>query len=135
VNHSRGASGGGHQAATTAVPANATDVALQLGRLARELDDTVRALEMADMDATEKRAAADLAFSRAFIGEIGSVDHRKHCAVISTNDQRLAADIADAVVRHLRRNLDAIKTRIDVGRSYGAALRAEIALGGNGEPQ
>jgi hypothetical protein len=114
-------------------PINATDVALQLGKLARELDDTVRALEFADRDAIEKRAAADLAFSRAFIGASGSVDLRKHTAAIDTHDQRLAADVADTVVRHLRRRIDAIKTRIDVGRSYGAAVRAELALGGNGD--
>jgi hypothetical protein len=42
----------------------------------------------------------------------------------------LEADVSDAVVRHLRRKLDATKVRIDVGRSYGAAVRAEIALGG-----
>jgi hypothetical protein len=42
----------------------------------------------------------------------------------------LEADVSEAVVRHLRRQIDAIKTRIDVGRSYGAAVRAELALGG-----
>ena len=44
------------------------------------------------------------------------------------------ADVADAVVRHLRRKIEALKVRIDVGRSYGAAVRAEIALGGGMEP-
>jgi len=92
----------------------------------------VQALEMADRDATEKRAAHDLAFSRAFIGEVGSVEQRRHLAVIATHQQRLAADVADALVRHLRRRIDAVKVRIDVGRSYGAAIRAEIELGKTG---
>lgn len=118
---------------TAVAPINATDVARNLGRLARELDDTVKALEMADRDATEKRAAFDLAFSRAFVTESGAVDQRKHLAVIATHQQRLAADVADTVVRHLRRKIDSIKTRIDVGRSYGAAVRAEISLGANGD--
>ena len=52
------------------------------------------------------------------------------CARSST---RLAADVAEAVVRHLRRRIDAVKTRIDVGRSYGAAVRAEISLAGHEE--
>ena len=111
-------------------PATATEVALNLARLARDLDQTVRALEQADRDATEKRAAYDLAFSRAFLGAQGSMDLRKHESVVETHPQRLAADVADAVVRHLRRQIDATKVRIDVGRSYGAAVRAEIALGG-----
>ena len=114
-------------------PATPTEVALNLAKLARELDQTVRALESADRDATEKRAAFDLAFSRAFIGETGAIDQRKHLAIIETHQQRLAADVADAVVRHLRRQIDATKVRIDVGRSYGAAVRAEIALAGTGD--
>lgn len=118
-----------------AAPANATEVALQLARLARELDDTVRALESADRESVEKRAAFDLAFSRAFLSAEGSIDGRKHQATVATYDQRVSADVADTVVRHLRRRVDAIKTRIDVGRSYGAAVRAEIALGNaGGEP-
>ena len=111
-------------------PATPTEVALNLAKLARELDQTVKALESADRDATEKRAAFDFAFSRAFIAEQGSVDARKHLAVIACERQRLDADVAEAVVRHLRRMIDATKVRIDVGRSYGAAVRAEIALGG-----
>lgn len=113
-------------------PANATDVALQLARLARDLDDTVRQLEAADKESVEKRVAYDLAFSRAFMKHEGSIEARKHLAVIDTEQKRLDAEVADALVRHLRRRIDATKTRIDVGRSYGAALRAEIALGSAG---
>jgi len=109
-------------------PITPNDVALQLARLARDLDDTVRILETVDRDSTEKRAAADLAFSRAFMAATGSVDARKHLATIETHDQRLAADVADASVRHLRRRIDALKTRVEVGRSYGAAIRAELNL-------
>jgi len=113
-------------------PATATDVALQLARLARDLDDTVHQMQEADQDATAKRAAFDLAFSRAFIAAQGSVETRKHLAVVDTHQARLEAEVADALVRHLRRRVDAIKTRIDVGRSYSAAIRAEITLGNTG---
>lgn len=105
-------------------------VAAQLAQLARDLDVTVDQLQTADRDATEKRAAADLAHSRAFLEASGAMDLRKHQAVVDTARQRLDADVAEALVRHLRRRVDAIKTRIDVGRSYGAALRAEISLTG-----
>lgn len=113
-------------------PATAIDVAQQLARLSLDLDNTVKQIEAADVEATRKRAAFDLAFSHAFIAGEGSVDRRKHEAVIETIVVREAADIADAVVRHLRRQLDAIKTRIEVGRSYGAAVRAEASLAGSG---
>lgn len=108
-------------------------VAAQLAQLARDLDTTVDQLKTADADATEKRSAADLAHSRAFLNASGAMDLRKHEAIIQTGQQRLDADVADALVRHLRRRIDAIRVRIDVGRSYGAALRAEISLGGHGD--
>ena len=113
-----------------AAPASATEVALNLARLARELDQTVKTLQIADRDATEKRVSFDLAYSRAFIAEQGSVDQRKHLATVATHRQRLEADVADALVRHLRRQLDALKVRIDVGRSYGVAVRTQIAFSG-----
>lgn len=112
-------------------PATPTEVALHLAGLARDLDLTVRQLEDADRDAVEKSGAADLAYSRAFLAAEGSVESRKHRAVLETHDARMAADVAEAVVRHLRRRVDVTKVRIDVGRSYGAAVRAEINLAGN----
>lgn len=109
-------------------PMTPNDVALQLARLARDLDEAVRVIHSADRKAVELRAAADLAFSRAFMGAAGSVDARKHTALMKTHDQRLAADVAEEVVRHLRRRIDALKLRIEVGRSVGAAIRAELNL-------
>ncbi len=113
------------------VPQNATEVARALARLARELDDTVGALHVADEDATRKRVTFDLAYSKAFVAAQGSVDQRKHLAVIETHPLRDEAEVADSLVRHLRRRLDALRVRIDVGRSYGAAIRAELALAGS----
>jgi chromatin segregation and condensation protein Rec8/ScpA/Scc1 (kleisin family) len=112
-------------------PLSPNQVAAHLAELARDLDTTVSQLKEADRDATEKRAAADLANSRAFLEATGAMDLRKHQAVVSTAQQRLDADVAEALVRHLRRRLDALRVRIDVGRSYGAALRAEIGLAGS----
>ena len=107
-------------------PVNPSDVAKHLGALAGDLSDTVRQLEVADMDATEKRHAHNLAYSRAFLVATGAMELRKHTAIEATADNSLTADVADAVVRHLKRRIDEIKTRIDVGRSYGSAIKAEL---------
>jgi hypothetical protein len=43
--------------------------------------------------------------------------------------------VAEAVVRHLRRTLDGLKVRIDVGRTWASAIKAEVSLGGmDGQP-
>jgi chromatin segregation and condensation protein Rec8/ScpA/Scc1 (kleisin family) len=105
-------------------------IAQNLADLARELARIVSAIEHADRDAVQKRNAYDLAFSQAFLAASGSVDARKHEAVVETHRQRLDADLAEALVRHLRRQIDAVKVRIDTGRSVGAAVRAEMQLAG-----
>lgn len=108
-----------------------SDVAQQLGLLGRELDLTVEQIREADFDATKKRGAFDLAYSRAFVGADGSMEIRKHLAVIATFQLREAADVADALVRHLRRRIDAVGKRIEVGRSIGTTVRAESSLAGS----
>jgi hypothetical protein len=107
------------------------DVAANLAQLARDLDAVTRALDTADRDAVDKRETYTLALSRAFLSAEGSVEQRKHEAITRTHAERLAAETADAVVRGMRRQVETLGKRIEVGRSMGTALRAELAtLGG-----
>jgi hypothetical protein len=108
-------------------PENATEVVQHLASLALELNNKVAAIRTAERDFVEKRGAADLAYSREYLAAEGSIDARRHQATIKTFRQRMDADVAEAVVRHLRREIDALRVRIDVGRSYGAAIRAELS--------
>lgn len=105
-------------------------IAVNLAELARELSRVVSMIEHAERDAVTKRAAFDLVYSQAFLDADGSMDLRRHQAVVATYRQRLEADMAEAVVRHLRRKIDEVKTRISTGQSVGAAVRAEIQLAG-----
>jgi len=50
--------------------------------------------------------------------------------VSDADKRRAAADVAEALVRHLRRRIDGIKVRVEVGRSVGAAVRTELNLAG-----
>lgn len=105
----------------------ASEVVLQLTELGRELDVTVRVLKDAELDVAAKRFAADQAESHAYISADGPMDLRRHLARIASARQEQEALVAEAVARHLRTRIRAIETRIDVGRSYGAAVRAELA--------
>ena len=102
-------------------------VVLQLAELGRQLDMTVEMLKEADGDATEKRHAADVAESRAFVNAEGAMDMRKHLARLAVDRQEDDALVAEALVRHLRARLRATETRIEIGRSMNSALRAELA--------
>lgn len=99
----------------------------RLGRLSRELDALVDMLEAAETDAAHKRAAADLAESKAFVNADGAMTLRKHVARIAAGQAESDALVAEALVRVLRQKIRAKETSVDVGRSMGAALRVELA--------
>lgn len=101
-------------------------VVRQLSELGRELDSAVKMLKEAELEAVEKRHTADMVESRAFVVAEGSMELRKHIARTSADHAESEALVAEATVRWLRKRIDAIHTRIEIGRSYGAAVRAEL---------
>ena len=108
----------------------ANDVALQLAQLARDLDRLIRELGDAEREAVNAREDLTLAHAKAFLSAEGPMDIRKHLAIEATHQARLDAELAEAKVRGLKRSVDSVKVRIDVGRSVGAVVRSEAALAG-----
>lgn len=113
---------------TSEAPANAVQVAQYLGSLAKELDVLVKQIGEEDSIATVMREQYLRAYASAWKAAMGSVEARKQIAISLTVEERMAAEMADCTVRDLRRKIDALRVRIDVGRSYGAAVRAEAEL-------
>ena len=112
---------------TMAEPLTPNQVVLHLSELGRELDMTTKMFGQADLDAVEKRHAADMNESRAFVRADGSIELRKHLARIETDRLEHDALVAEALTRHLKAQLRALETRIEIGRSMNAALRAEFS--------
>ena len=106
---------------------------MQLTELGRELDAVVRTLHDVEIDAVKKRHDADIAESRAFLEASGPVEQRKHEARLKADKFEEEALVAEALLRYLRAKVRAIDTRIEIGRSYGAAVRAELKTLGYGE--
>jgi hypothetical protein len=102
------------------------EVVRQLSRLGAELDAAVVTLRTAETDAATKRHAADLAEAKAFVAAEGPVDLRKRLALLAVAQEEDEALVAEATLRWLRTRIRAIDTRIEIGRSYGAAVRAEL---------
>src|SRR5579863_4683423 len=102
------------------------DVVRQLSALGIELSQAVEMLRDAERDAVLKRHEADMVESRAFLSAEGAMELRKHQSRLAADQEEEEALVAEAVVRHLRAHIRAIDTRIEIGRSYGAAVRAEL---------
>ncbi len=111
----------------TRPPVTPLQVGELLGQLTHELQEMVEQLAVADLEATRAKADFDQRFAVAFLQKTGSVEARKFSAVDTTHKWRLLADEAACRVRDIKERIRTIRDRIDVGRSYGAALRAEAA--------
>lgn len=98
-----------------------------LGELTKEIGDKLDLLREADYEATRAKIDYDRALSIAFRQASGSIEARRHIATEMCHGRRLAAEEAAVKVRDLKNRIKLLETRIDVGRSYGAALRAEAA--------
>jgi hypothetical protein len=107
-------------------PATPHEVVANLSALTEELRRTVAAFRAAERDAAEKRHAADMAESRAFLTADGAMDLRRHTARVAADRVEGDALVAEALVRVLRAEIRSIETRIEVGRTYGATVRAEL---------
>jgi len=99
-------------------------------RLSQELAELSKNLDQLEADAVNSREDFTLSLSKAYLAAEGPVETRKHQAIVDTHHERLTAETAEALVRGRKRQLQTLLTRIDVGRSAAAALRAEISLGG-----
>lgn len=113
-------------------PATANQVVANLSSLTEELRRIVSSFRVAERDAAEKRHAADMVESRAFLAADGAMDLRKHVARVAADRAEGEALVAEALVRVLRAEIRSIETRIEVGRTYGATVRAELKTLGYG---
>jgi hypothetical protein len=115
-------------------PLTSNDVALQLAKLSRQLDELVQEIGRAEIAAVNAREDFTLAHSKAFLSAKGPMDIRKHQAIEDTHTHRLAAELAEASVRGLRRQIDSVRLRSASmwAGLLGAALRAETSLAGSG---
>jgi hypothetical protein len=116
-------------------PATANEVVRNLADLTRDLRERTSAYRVAELAAAMKRHAADMAEARAFLEASGAMELRKYTARVAADRQEGDALVAESLVRVLKAELRSIETRIDVGRTYGATVRAELAtLGMDGTP-
>lgn len=115
-------------------PSNSVEVVAALSALTRDLRTLTEQYKTAEVEAAKLRHTADMAKTRAWLHAGGTVPEREHKARDAADRPEGEALVAEAIVRGLRADIRAIETRIDVGRTYGATVRAELrTLGLNGE--
>ncbi len=108
-------------------PATPVEVVRALTALTAELSGQVKILRHAEMDAAVKRHTADMVRVRAFLAADGAMDFRENTAKAAADVPEGDAKVAEALVRVVRAEIRSIETRIEVGRTYAATVRAELS--------
>lgn len=114
------------------MPPSSNDIVLALLNLGRALDEVTGDVERLDEEAVRARHTFEIALSRAFIEAEGSMDMRKHQAILATADLRLTSELADQKVRAARTKIATLRAQIESRRSLNAATRAEASLASSG---
>lgn len=113
------------------MPRNELDpnqVVLNLLSLSRSMQQLSDELDDLEKHAVEAKEEYTLAYAKSFLSNGGSVEVRKQQSLLDTSDERLAAELAETLVRAHKRKIDTLRVRIDVGRSAAALVRAESEL-------
>lgn len=106
---------------------------MRLSELARMLDAKTTEIAGLDEEAVRAKARHEVEHARTFLSTPGSMDVRKQTAILETADAKLDAEIAEAKVRAAREAIRTLRDQLDVGRSLGAAVRAEFQAGATGQ--
>lgn len=105
-----------------------TQVALALAALSRDLERLAQEQSPLETDAVEKREAYTLEYAKIFLAEEGNNEERKQATLQRTHETRLAAELAETLVRMHIAQINTLRKRIDIARSAAALVRAEWEL-------
>jgi hypothetical protein len=105
-----------------------THLLLDLAKRLQALDDSLGEYER---DYVEKAEIHNAAHTKAFLAERQNDSPQYVCKAVAddaTADQRLAMNLAEAIVKAQKRKIEILRERIGVGRTVVASLRAELEL-------
>ncbi|MFC0673512.1 hypothetical protein [Brachybacterium hainanense] len=110
------------------------DVVAELQRIGRELDALSKGIAKLDRAAVDAWSAHRKAYASAYLGGKGPIKDREQAAVLEVEATRLAAEIADQVLRASKERIRVLRDRLEIGRSVGAARRSQFAAEATGQP-
>lgn len=105
-----------------------TKIVLNLMRLSARIQELADELDRVEEEAVNAREDYTRDYAKAFLDSEGPMDVRKQKSLWSTSAIRVAAELAETRVRGLKRQIDTLKTRVEIGRSTAALVRAESEL-------
>ena len=93
----------------------------RLAELSRLLDKATDEIAEADEEAVRAKQLYEVAYARAFLDAIGSMELRRQIANYETKEENLTMELAQARVRAIKERIRTLGTQIEVGRSLASA--------------
>lgn len=93
----------------------------RLAELSRLLDKATEEIAQVDEETVIAKQAYEIAYARAFLDAIGSMDLRKQIAIYETQTENLTAELTAARLRAIKERIRTLGTQIEVGRSLASA--------------
>lgn len=98
----------------------------RLAELSRMLDAATTEIAVLDEEAVRAKAAFEVAYARAFLDAMGSMDVRKQISIYETQAESLACELALMKVRACKERIRTLGVQIEVGRSIASATKTQF---------
>lgn len=103
---------------------NPVDIENRIQECARNIHKGVGIVTAAESAFRAADRAFDVAFARAYLNHNGPAHACKYAAVIATEKDREARDVAEVAFKHADRTAKAIEAELRALQSVGASVRA-----------
>ena len=77
--------------------------------------------------------AYEVAYAHAYMSHQGAAHEKKYAAVLETQKEREARDVADAAYKYVDRLAKSLESELRAWQSVGASIRAAYGVAGRGE--
>ena len=105
----------------------------RLAELSRMLEAATFEIAVLDEEAVRAKSTYEVAYSRAFLDSIGSMDLRKQISIYETREENLTYEIAQQKVRACKERIRTLGVQIEVGRSLASAHKTSFTAEPTGQ--
>lgn len=103
---------------------NPVDIERAIRECARRIHDGVKVVTNAEAKARAADRAHEVAVAHAYMGHDGPAHERKYAAVLATQEEREALDMAEIEFKYADRTARAVEAELRALQSVGASVRA-----------
>lgn len=114
-------------------PMSPVQIEESIRQIATAITKAVRNSSRAYKEFLDADHAYDLAYSRAYMCHEGPAHEKKPAAILATEDERTARDVADATYRFYDRRAKALESQLRALQSLGASVRQAYQVAGRAE--